>query len=312
MAATGKKDTSAYLYLTSVVFLWGSSFAVSKIGLAEMTPLNLAGFRFIFASLVFGLILLMQKSGRSIGRADILPMAAMGFISITSYFFIQYTGLLYTTSINASLILATAPLWTTVFAVLTRQERVNAKAVAGILLAAVGVSLVISRGEFLRLFSSSTVVGDLLLLSNAFAVAVFNLYGKKILQKHSPFKAMAYIHIFGTLMLLPFVLISNPLNPVTLTAQLTGVSLPTVAAVSYLALLCSVYGYYMWYRGIAAIGAVRTAAFQYFNPLVAFFLGILLLQETVTSFVLLGGIMVIAGVYTTNKYKTPLPTSGQP
>ncbi|MBU2703700.1 drug/metabolite transporter (DMT)-like permease [Sporomusaceae bacterium BoRhaA] len=298
------KDMAIYLSLICVTFLWGTSFAASKIALHELSPLNLAGFRFIAAAIIFGSILAVKKS--RIYQEDIPQLVVMGFLSITSYFYIQYTGLLYTTSINASLLLATSPVWTTIVSIFIGQEKINRNAIGGILLAFLGVTIVISRGKLFSLFMSETILGDMLMLLNAIVWAIFTLYGKKIMSKYSPFTAVAYMNIFGTLMLLPIILIPNPLNPTSAIEQLSSITLPTIAAVVYLATLCSVYAYYTWYKGIARIGAVRTASFQYVSPLFAFLAGILLLSETISPFMMIGGIMVIFGVYLTNKQKANL------
>ena len=134
------KDMLMYLSLTSVSFLWGTSFALSKIALDELAPLNLAGLRFLAAAILFGIILMIKKA--VIHKEDIPEFMIMGFLSITSYFYIQYTGLLYTTSINASLLLATSPVWTTIASVLIGQEQVKYKSAIGILISFIGVSLV--------------------------------------------------------------------------------------------------------------------------------------------------------------------------
>jgi len=295
------KDMAIYLSLICVTFLWGTSFVATKIALRELSPLNLAGFRFIAAAIIFGSILAVKKS--HIYQEDIPQLVVMGFLAITSYFYIQYTGLLYTTSINASLLLATSPVWTTIVGIFIGQEKVNRKAIGGILLAFLGVTIVISRGKLFSLFMSETILGDMLMLLNAIIWAIFTLYGKKIMSKYSPFSAVAYMNIFGALMLLPIILIPNPLNPTSAIEQLSSITLPTIAAVVYLAALCSVYAYYTWYRGIEKIGVVRTASFYYISPLFALLAGIWLLNETITGFILLGGITVIIGVYLTNTSK---------
>ncbi|MDR3590875.1 MAG: EamA family transporter [Negativicutes bacterium] len=307
MFRIGQTDYSAYFSLLSVVILWGASFAVSKFGLYELSPLNLAGARFSVASVIFGLLLIMQKSGRRLDRQDILTLVVAGFMAITSYFYIQYTGLLYTSSVNAALLLATSPVWTTIFCVAAGQEQITARALGGILLAFVGISLVISKGKLLALFASDTIYGDLLLLLNALVWAGFTLYGKRIMQKYPPFSAMAYIHIFGSILLLPVILIPSKINPVTVIEQLATISLSSVLAILYLAILCSVYGFGMWYRGISQIGALRTASFYYISPLFALIAGIWLLNESFSFVVVIGGLMVIAGVYLTNKYKATVP-----
>lgn len=295
-----------YISLLSVVILWGSSFAASKIGLQELSPLNLAGMRFSLASILFGLILLMQKPRATADFKDLPSLVTAGFMAITSYFYIQYTGLQYTTSINAALLLATSPIWTTLYCAVTRQERVTAKAFLGILTAFVGITLVISRGEWRTLFAFETMFGDVLLLLNSLVWAGFTLYGKKIMLKYSPFTAMAYINIFGTLMLLPVVLVPSGINPISLLQQLPGIGSSTIIAILFLAVLCSVYGFGMWYRGIAVIGAVRTASFYYISPLFALLAGVWLLDESITIMGIVGGIMVIAGVYLTNTYKAAI------
>jgi drug/metabolite transporter (DMT)-like permease len=104
------------------------------------------------------------------------------------------------------------------------------------------------------------------------------------MSKYSPFTAVAYVNIFGALMLLPIILIPNRLNPTSAIEQLTNITLPTIAAVVYLAALCSVYAYYTWYCGIEKIGAIRTSSFYYISPLFALLAGIWLLNETVTVF----------------------------
>ena len=303
MSTNAKTDYPTYLLLLSVAFLWGGSFAVSKLGLQDLSPLNLAGLRFILATLVFALVLWGRAPRLLPRREDALSLIIAGFMSITSYFCIQYTGLLYTTSINAALLLATSPLWTTIFSVMLKQEKITAKAFGGIALAFVGITLVISRGEVFSLFASETLYGDFLLLINALVWAGFNLYGKRIMQTYSPLAAMTYIHICGTVLLLPLIFIANPLNPVPVTQEWDNITLSTTGSLLYLGLLCSVYGFAMWYRGIDRIGVVRTASFYYLSPLFALFFGRWLLGESFSFLVVSGGLMVLAGVYVTNKYK---------
>jgi len=298
------KQTSSlpiYLALLSVSFLWGTSFAAAKIGMYELAPLNLVILRFVIASAVFAGILLARGKDNTIEKQDIPQFILLGFTVITSYFYIQYTGLQFTTTIHAALIIATSPLCAALMGAMLGWERVSLLGAVGIVTAFAGVSLIITNGQVVGIFESQTLTGDLLLLVNAIVWAGFTVYGKTILKKYSPFVAMAYIHIFGTLMLLPFAFFASPLTPVPLTAQLFDITWPTVASALYLALLCSIFSYYVWYLGIERIGAVRTAAFVYFNPLFATITGILLLHEPLSVFALTGGVMIITGVYLTNK-----------
>lgn len=290
-----------YAALITVSFLWGTSFAAAKIGMYELEPLNLVIFRFLIASAVFGVVLLQTGTYRLLRRQDIPRFIVLGFLAITSYFYIQYTGLRYTTTINAALIVATSPIWTVLFSTMLGWDNITPLGLAGIVIAFTGVSVIITNGQWINLFNSSTITGDILLLINAVVWAGFTVYGKTILQKYRPFVAMAYIHIFGTLMLLPFAFVPSPFAPSPLYRHIGDLSWPTVMAALYLALLCSVYAYYIWYTGVEMLGAVRTVVFTYLNPLFAIIAGTWLLGEKPTVSTFAGGIMVVTGVYLTNR-----------
>jgi drug/metabolite transporter (DMT)-like permease len=298
---TENKYFSTYLGLTAVSFLWGTSFAAAKIGLRELAPLNLVIFRFLFASAIFAVILLCRREKGTVAKRDVPQFVLLGFLTITSYFYIQYTGLVYTTTINAALIVATSPVWTAFFGAVLGWEKLQTASLAGIGVAFAGVSLVITGGRPAELFASATLPGDLALLVNAVVWAGITVYGKALLQKYRPFVAMAWIHIFGTLLLVPFAVFPSPFVAAPLVTQLAAITWPTVASALYLAVLCSVFAYFMWYSGVERLGAVRTSTFTYFNPLFATITGVLLLGEPLMPMVVAGGGLIIAGVYLTNK-----------
>jgi drug/metabolite transporter (DMT)-like permease len=262
--------------------------------------------RFTLASTIFGVVLLLMRGSNRIEKRDIPTFFIFGFVGITSYFYIQFTGLQYTTTINSALIIATTPIMVGLMGQVLKIEKINRVMAFGIIIAFSGVALVISHGEFSGILQSKTWIGDLALLFNAIVWAGITLYGKKILQKYRPMVAMAYMHIFGTLMLLPFAFLPITDSPLFLSGRVFTLSWQTFAAILYLAALCSVYAYYMWYMGIDRIGAVRTSVFAYFNPLFAAMAGVALLGEQIYLTTLIGGCMIIAGVYITNRFRTAL------
>jgi drug/metabolite transporter (DMT)-like permease len=299
-------ERTIYLLLLTVSFLWGTSFAAAKIGLRELSPLDLVIVRFTLVSIIFGAILLLMRRGNTIEKRDIPTFFILGFVGVTSYFYIQFTGLQYTTTINSALIIATTPIMVGLMGQALKIEKINRVMALGIVIAFSGVTLIVSHGELSGILQSKTIIGDLLLLLNAVVWAGFTLYGKKILQKYRPVVAMAYMHIFGTLMLLPFAFLPITDSPIYLSGRVFMLSGETFAAILYLAALCSVYAYYMWYMGIDRIGAVRTSVFAYFNPLFAAMAGVALLGEQIYLTTLIGGCMIIAGVYITNRFRTAL------
>lgn len=294
-----------HLLLATVPLFLGTAYVGAKIGMAEVLPLNLVILRFLIASLCFGLILWLKDETNSIEKEDIPEFVGLGFMGITVFFYIHYTGLQYTSSTNAGLIIATTPVFAALFCLFTKKETLTRQSVLGIALAFLGVTLVISNGQFHTLFNTNTLFGDSLILLNALIWAWFTLKGKTILEKYRPFPAIAYIHIFGTILLLPFAVLPSPFVEITLLQQFPSVSLKTIFVTTYLAVFCSVYSYFIWYLGISQIGAVKTAIFSYFNPIMATFAGMIIFDEKLTLYVVIGGLLVILGVYITNQKESP-------
>lgn len=290
-----------YLALTGVSFAWGTSFAAAQLGMRELSPLHLVTLRFILASVVMA-VMLMCMSNNMIERIDLPRFVILGFMAITSYFWIQYTALQYTTSINAALIIATSPIVTALLSAVTDEERLNWRHAAGIAIAFCGVVLIITKGNLTILLQSKSIIGELLLLTNSLVWAGFTLYGKTIMKKYRPFVAIAYIHIFGTLMLLPAALTPGLFAAEPFWQAVSKITSPTIYAAVYLALLCSVYAYYIWYVGVETIGAVRTIVFNYMNPLFAIIAGLLFMNESLSPVVLAGGLFVLGGVYWINSH----------
>lgn len=296
----GKIYNTEILLLTVPVF-WGTSYVAAKIGMQDLLPLNLVILRFVIASLLFSLLLLIKKNEVQLDKKDIPQFFLLGFIAITFFYYIHYTGLQYTTSTNAGLIMAISPIFLALFCIVTKKEKVSNHTFLGICIAFIGVLLVITQGDIYNLFYQKTLLGDSLIILNALMWAWVTLKGKAVLEKYSPFVAMAYIHIFGTVLLVPFAFFSTFLAPIPLWQQLATISVSTILASLYLAVFCSVYGYFIWYVGVAKIGAVRTVAFNYFTPLMASVAGSIVFHEKMTIYMFLGGLLVILGVYITNQ-----------
>lgn len=297
-----------YILILTVPMFWGTSYGAAKIGMRELAPLNMAMLRIIIAAIIFSCILVAMRRNNTIERRDIPRFIFLGFIAITSFFYIHFSGLQYTTSANAGLIMATTPVFAALFCSALGREKIARLGAAGIIIAFCGVSIIITQGQYADLFRYETLRGDGLILLNALVWAGVTLYGTTILEKYRPFVAMAYIHICGGLLFLPFALFPNPLVPVPLISQLMHLSKETIIAAIYLAAFCSVYSYFMWYTGVEKLGAVRTVVFNYFNPVFAVLTGVFLLGEPFTMYVLSGGAMIITGVYMTNRRQKGTPS----
>ncbi|HWQ07713.1 MAG TPA: DMT family transporter, partial [Holophaga sp.] len=205
--------------------------------------------------------------------------------------------------------IATSPIFTALLSHGMGHERLRGLAAGGIALAFTGVVLIITHGRWNGLFQSGSWKGDALLLLNALVWSGFTFYGKTILQTYRPFVAIACIQIAGTVLLLPLAFVATPLVAEPLYLQIRHITWPTGLSALYLAAPCSVFAYYVWFKGVEALGPTRTSVFTYLNPLFAIGAAILVLHEPLTLLTVAGGAMVILGVYATNMSRQPKPAA---
>lgn len=293
MSSTGR----VYIGLFGVAFFWGTSWAASKIGLRELTPVHLAVLRFILASMIFFCVVKIFYKNYVVEQKDKMRIWLLGLLGVLLYFFIQYTGLSMTTTVNSSILIATSPIFTMFLSTkLFHHEKLTYNSILGALVAFLGVFLVFTGGRSISI-GGSTLGGDLLQLLNSLNWAFFTVLGKDMVDKYDPFVVMAYAYIYGTVTMLPIAFTPAFISSVKSASVLTW------GAVIYLTVFCSVYSFYMWYKGIKIIGAPQTAMFNYLNPVVAVIIGVLFLKEDWNTYTLIGGLLVFVGVYAASASK---------
>jgi drug/metabolite transporter (DMT)-like permease len=202
------------------------------------------------------------------------------------------TGLSLTTATNGSLIVAFNPLLTAALSAAWLKERLRPVQTAGLVLALLGVGVVVTNGSIEALRRLSFNPGDLLMLGAPVAWALYTILGKKVLSFFPPLSATVYAAFFGTLLLLPAAALEGSL--------VSGVSRLSVygwLSVLQLALLGTVAGFVWWYEGVAELGPARAAVFVNLVPVFGVLLAALILPETMRPPQIVGGALVIAGVY---------------
>ena len=283
----------SFLMLTVVVFLWGSSFTLLKLGLEEISPINLAFLRFLI-SLPF-LAAFSYFQDRSILDRSILQdwqtLVILGLTGVTLYHTFQNVGLQFTTASNSSLIISANPVFIALLDHFYLKEKMTWKRVFGIALAFCGIILIV--GPFRLAFSPIGTIGDLLSLGAGLSWAFYSVLGKKILSKHGAHRITMSSMIFGTLFLFPILLISEQ---------------PTLPSSTFLwllllvlSLLSSGMGYLLWYKALEDVSATTAGVSLFFLPIVSVLFARLVLLEYIDTPFIIGAFLVILGVITTER-----------
>lgn len=271
--------------LTATAIFWSASFIFIKIALREISPFNLAFYRFLIATPL--LYFLMKEKIEKPSAGDFPALIFLALSGVTLLYAIQFLALLYTTATNSSILMNLSAIFVSILSFLA-GERLNLRKASGVLLAFAGVFLTVSKGRIH--FSSETLKGDLLILFDALLWALYTIGGKKLLEKYSSETLTFYAFLLGTIMLFPFAFYETPANPVNFSKMLW-------ISLIFLSAFCSVISYSIWYRALEEMDATKVAVFVYLTPLFTAVLAHVFLQEDIGLFTVFGAAFIISGVY---------------
>jgi drug/metabolite transporter (DMT)-like permease len=282
------KTHTVYLLVIASAFFWGANFVLAGPVLVDLSPLWAAAARFALGALLM-LGFAVWRGEDLVGplRSHAWAYLLLGAVGISAFNLLFFFALQHTSAVNAALIMASNPLLTTLLAAVLLRERANARQLASIPLALLGVSIVISGGEFHRLTALHDVRGDLLMLGANFAWAFYNVLGRRYLPKTSSITNTTLLMSAGAVLLLLAALSHGGLPQV-----------PGPKAMLALAMMIgggTVLAYVFWNTGIAYLGAGRTALFLNLVPVFAMLIGIISgVLPTLPQ--LIGGVLVISGI----------------
>lgn len=290
---------AADLGLLGLAAIWGVNFSVVKVVLREMDPFALNALRFPLAALAFWLVLRARGGVRRPASEDVPRILLLGLVGNVAYqvFFIQ--GLDGTLAGNASLLLATTPIWTLVLSFVAGHERPNLRVMAGIGCTLTGIVLIVlGRGGGLTV-QSSTLRGDLLMLGAAVLWSAYTVWGRTPVTRYGPLRMTAWSLWIAT----PVIVVMG--IPSLRSSDLTAVSPGAWLGVVYAGVLSIAVAYVLWYRGVQLLGNSRTAVYSNLVPVMALVTAWLWLGETPTVGQLAGACVILGGLWLSRTAQAP-------
>jgi drug/metabolite transporter (DMT)-like permease len=288
--------TIPYLEAIFAVVVWGASFIATKVALRYISPVSIVWLRFAMGVVILGIVVALRRQFAWPNRRDLPYFALLGFLAITFHQWLQSNALQTSEAGTTAWIVSTSPVFMALLGWLILKENVSGVMLLGIVLAFAGVLMVVYDGNLAE-FSLSRFgePGDVLVLISAVNWAVVSVLSRRGLKSHPASLMMLYLMAFGWLFTSVLYFASESLSTIgSLTAD-------GWLAIAFLGIFCSGLAYIAWYDALQALTTAQTGVFLYLEPLVAVVVAFFILGEAVTPASLLGGGIIILGVWLVNR-----------
>ena len=275
---------------------WGASFVAIKVALRTLSPLPLVWLRFGLGVGVLSLFVLREREKDPLSFREWLLVGLLGFLGVPFHHLVQSTGLKTAQAATSAWIISSMPVFIALLGALFLGERMGRRRIVGLVLAAAGVLLVVTRGDPKRLWMTDPgSFGDLLVLLSALNWAVFTVVSRGFLSRHRPAPMMFRVMASGWLMTTVFFLVSGAWSPIA------GLDAGWLAAVLFLGVFCSGLAYVFWYDALKSLPASRAGVLMYLNPASATVVAVAGLGEPLSVSVVTGALLITLGVWQVNR-----------
>jgi drug/metabolite transporter (DMT)-like permease len=280
------------------VTVWGISFVATKVALNDVSPITVVWLRFGIGVVILGIAVTARKQFILPKRNEWGYFALVGFLGITFHQWLQSTALLTSRASTTAWIVATTPVFMALLGWLVLKEMLSWTQASGIALATVGVLLVVSDGDPTAIsFKQFGAPGDILVLISSVNWAVFSALSRRGLKTHPATRMMFYVMILGWLFSsIQFIVSPGP-------REISQLTHSGWLGVTFLGIFCSGLAYIAWYDALQALPTGQLGAFLFLEPPVAVIGAALILSETITWAAMLGGGIILFGVWLVNRTK---------
>jgi drug/metabolite transporter (DMT)-like permease len=288
-----RREAIALIEAIFAIVIWGISFIYMKIALREISAVTVIVLRYAVGALMVGLFSWQRGDFARLSASDLPSLALVGAIGITLQQLLQVSGQVSADAGVAAFLAATAPAFTVLLAAVWLREKLHSWQILGVLLASLGGIAVATGGELASLAGEKalrTLPGNVLIQLSAMVWAVFIILSKRLVHNRPAALVTTGMFFFGMLFTLPFFWIEKGW------LQIPYVSPEGWGAMLYVAVLSTAVAYLLNSHALKVISASRVAVIQNIEPLIAVVGAALILDESLSWVMVLGGAAILVGV----------------
>jgi drug/metabolite transporter (DMT)-like permease len=285
---SNKENFKAYIAWINICIVWGTTYLAIRIGVEGLPPMLFAGLRWVLAGLILFSFLRLKKfklpNKKEFLHNSVVGICLLGFgngLVVTSEQWLE-SGI-------TALLITTVPFWiVSIEAFMPGSKKMNSQIVGGLILGLIGVTLIFGS-DIKYLVNSSHILGVFTLLFAVMMWAIGTVYSKyKKVSVHPLMSASIQMIVAGSLQTILGISLGELHQ---LNFHING-----IIAFIYLLIFGSLVGYTSYIYAVSHLPVSLVSTYAYINPVIAVFLGWLILNENVTTTIIIASAVIILGV----------------
>ncbi len=291
-----------YLLLTLCNLFWSGNWVLGRAAHADVPPVALTFGRWAVSAICLAPLAIPRLKGKgAIVRRHWLLIAILGFLGVGFFQIAVYTGLRYTSAINAVLMNSASPLFIIAISWLLDGETVTPRQLLGMVLSFCGILVIISRGAIEQLLQLHFNIGDLIILLAMPAWGLYCVLLRRAPKSLDTLGLLFAINVIGLALVVPALVVEAAFIALPQPTLLTG------SAVLYTGVFASFLAYICWNRGVELVGANRAGFTTHLLPAFGTVLAVFALGEELHVYHIVGIAVVLFGVWlATSARRKPL------
>ena len=279
------------LFILSAI--WGSAFIAIKISLNYFSPVSVASYRLIVASIFLLIFYIIGKYKTSLNRTDLIMLLFVGVVGNFLPFYLISWSEQHIQSSTAGILMGVGPILTLILShFFTKDDRFTYSKSISISIGFIGVLFIFEIDTLFNFGTANSLqlFSKFLIIIAALGYMISNIVAYNTLKHIDSFSITFFATLFGALVSVPFLLYSETIQP-------SYINFSALLPILYLGIFPTALAFQLRYHITKTSGPVFLSYVAYLIPIFALIWGFVLLSEEIYLNSIIGITLILFGVY---------------
>ena len=279
------------LFILSAI--WGSAFIAIKISLNYFSPVSVASYRLIVASIFLLIFYIIGKYKTSLNRTDLIMLLFVGVVGNFLPFYLISWSEQHIQSSTAGILMGVGPILTLILShFFTKDDRFTYSKLISISIGFIGVLFIFEIDTLFNFGTANSLqlFSKFLIIIAALGYMISNIVAYNTLKHIDSFSITFFATLFGALVSVPFLLYSETIQP-------SYINFSALLPILYLGIFPTALAFQLRYHITKTSGPVFLSYVAYLIPIFALIWGFVILSEKIYLSSIIGITLILFGVY---------------